>query len=168
MDQGEQKHAFHIQSFFLESIYIFWHPKVILNLAHMVLVGLRERALCDCLYWQEPNKQEAVCCGSEEGSKGEVWLEKKPSSFTFFLPYAGKIVNAFFALCVQQNDTAVHFPSSLQIGGTYARPLVLPPQVCIGAFGKLQVSTETIHWSQNCFLVVNHCIGDLFSAFLLH
>lgn len=27
----------------------------------------------------------------------------------------------------------------LQIGGTYARPVILPPEVAIGALGKLQV-----------------------------
>ena len=29
----------------------------------------------------------------------------------------------------------------VQIGGTYTRPMLLPPEVAIGAFGKVQVST---------------------------
>ena len=29
---------------------------------------------------------------------------------------------------------------SFQIGGTYNRPMLLPPEVVIGAFGKVQVS----------------------------
>ena len=28
---------------------------------------------------------------------------------------------------------------SLQIGGTYARPVIIPPEVAIGALGKIQV-----------------------------
>ena len=39
---------------------------------------------------------------------------------------------------MQHNAITFYF-SSLQIGGTYMRALVLPPEVCIGAFGKLQV-----------------------------
>ena len=33
-----------------------------------------------------------------------------------------------------------HFPS-LQIGGTYLKPVILPPEVAIGAVGKIQVCT---------------------------
>ena len=29
--------------------------------------------------------------------------------------------------------------SSPQIGGTYAKPMLLPPEVAIGAFGRVQV-----------------------------
>lgn len=29
---------------------------------------------------------------------------------------------------------------TLQIGGTYAKPVILPPEVAIGALGKIQVS----------------------------
>ena len=30
----------------------------------------------------------------------------------------------------------------LQIGGTYAKPVIMPPEVAIGAIGRLQVSTQ--------------------------
>ena len=30
----------------------------------------------------------------------------------------------------------------LQIGGTYARPVILPPEVAIGAIGKIQVGVS--------------------------
>lgn len=29
-----------------------------------------------------------------------------------------------------------------QIGGTYAKPVILPPEVAIGAIGKIQVSAK--------------------------
>lgn len=29
--------------------------------------------------------------------------------------------------------------NSFQIGGTYARPVIMPPEVAIGAIGKIQV-----------------------------
>lgn len=29
-----------------------------------------------------------------------------------------------------------------QIGGTYAKPVILPPEVAIGAIGKIQVSAR--------------------------
>ena len=36
------------------------------------------------------------------------------------------------------------FPVSIhQIGGTYAKPVILPPEVAIGALGKMQVSSKT-------------------------
>lgn len=31
-----------------------------------------------------------------------------------------------------------------QIGGTYAKPVILPPEVAIGAIGKIQVSAKKI------------------------
>ncbi len=34
----------------------------------------------------------------------------------------------------------IHYAhSNHQVGGTYAKPMVLPPEVAIGAFGKVQV-----------------------------
>ena len=38
-----------------------------------------------------------------------------------------------------------------QIGGTYARPVIMPPEVFIGAFGKIQV----------LFVVVVGCYGNM-------
>lgn len=43
---------------------------------------------------------------------------------------------------------------SNQIGGTYAKPVILPPEVAIGALGKIQVSrgqTEHTAQTQVCF-----------------
>lgn len=38
---------------------------------------------------------------------------------------------------------------SNQIGGTYAKPVILPPEVAIGALGKIQVSRgQTEHTAQ--------------------
>jgi len=31
-----------------------------------------------------------------------------------------------------------------QIGGTYARPMLLPPEVAIGAFGKIHVCIRVV------------------------
>lgn len=30
----------------------------------------------------------------------------------------------------------------MQIGGTYAKPIILPPEVAIGALGKIQVGSK--------------------------
>lgn len=35
-------------------------------------------------------------------------------------------------------------PSAPQIGGTYAKPVILPPEVAIGALGKIQVRSRVI------------------------
>ena len=33
----------------------------------------------------------------------------------------------------------------VQVGGTYARPMLLPPEVAIGAFGRIRVSPAHTH-----------------------
>ena len=41
--------------------------------------------------------------------------------------------------------------SYFQIGGTYARPVILPPEVAIGAIGKIQVLLKTL-----TFMLINN------------
>lgn len=41
-----------------------------------------------------------------------------------------------------------------QIGGTYAKPVILPPEVAIGALGKIQVC-ENVYYFNIISCVVN-------------
>lgn len=62
--------------------------------------------------------------------------------------------------------TAAAQHSAPQIGGTYAKPVILPPEVAIGALGKIQVrwglppqpfrtTKSKVYWSYKDFFVVS-------------
>ena len=60
------------------------------------------------------------------------------SDGTFSLSNIGAVRTAI--LCIDTCNSSSYW---LQVGGTYARPMLLPPEVAIGAFGKIQVNFIT-------------------------
>ena len=62
--------------------------------------------------------------------------------------------------CVCAPQSPALAPLLLQVGGTYARPMLLPPEVAIGAFGRVRVSPTHTH-TQPCQLLncVTHVEG---------
>ena len=54
----------------------------------------------------------------------------------------------------------------LQIGGTYAKPVIMPPEVAIGAIGRLQVSTHYKVALIKTFVFMRQCFQCLFQLHL--
>lgn len=57
------------------------------------------------------------------------------SGGTFSLSNIGAVRTAVLCMAIHNSPSYC-----LQVGGTYARPMLLPPEVAIGAFGKIQVN----------------------------
>ena len=68
MGQRKQKHAFIKQSFLFESIQIFWHSGVTINLAHAALIGLSK--ICQTAFFnhQVEHRQCNIVCLNVEAA----------------------------------------------------------------------------------------------------
>lgn len=58
---------------------------------------------------------------------------------TFTLSNIGSVGSSLEHHTERRRSSPLTQPSAPQIGGTYAKPVILPPEVAIGALGKIQV-----------------------------